>query len=198
LHKLCESLGLVYTRFVDDITISGPFDLSRGRSGVLPLLERTLVETGFRANAKKTHTGRMRDLAVTQIRLKDGHFDVTKEFMEKIERQLDDAAGLARGERPRGLCYTEAQVMGRVRFACWVNPGRMRPLLRRARSIRWAHAAENAQKMGLVVVKKRLIPLPPAEPKQTTGHTCSAPAGPAGPARIRLETTCPTGTSAVQ
>ena len=53
----CKKADLVYTRYVDDITISGSFDLSQ--SGVPALIERILEQDGFKANPVKHIFGRL-------------------------------------------------------------------------------------------------------------------------------------------
>jgi RNA-directed DNA polymerase len=132
----CAKIGLIYTRYVDDITISGDFDLQR--SGVPALVERILAEDGFQANPGKHKFGQLgKDLTITNLRLVRGHLDVRREYAEELVRQLDDAASLARDEAFEGPYYTPGQILGRVRFVCWVNPGRKRELVRRFRSIRW-------------------------------------------------------------
>src|SRR5262249_5116134 len=43
--RLCEAKKLVYTRFVDDLTLSGPFDLEQ--SGIPTTIATILYKTGF-------------------------------------------------------------------------------------------------------------------------------------------------------
>ena len=56
---LCRDAGLVYTRYVDDLTISGSFDLKE--SGFSDLVQRILREHGFKANPLKHCFGRLTD-----------------------------------------------------------------------------------------------------------------------------------------
>ena len=51
IASLCEKHGLFYTRFVDDIAISGPFDLER--SGFPALVRQILKENGVRGKPRK-------------------------------------------------------------------------------------------------------------------------------------------------
>ena len=151
----CEKARLKYTRFVDDITISGPYDLKR--SGFVRLVESILEDDGFKVSKKKQEFGRLSEgTPITGVRAVRGHLDARREYIDELERQLDDAASLARGGDFVGPYYTPAQILGRVRFVCWVNPGRRRQLIRRYRSIRWSDVSANARGRGLVVTRKRL------------------------------------------
>jgi RNA-directed DNA polymerase len=151
----CRKAGLVYTRYVDDLTVSGPFDLQE--SGFAALVERILGEHGFEVNPSKHCFGRLADgVAITKIRVNRGHLDVRKEYLNELERQLADAASLATGGDFQGPYYTEGQIWGRVQFVCWVNPGRRRELLRTFRAVPWKAVADEARRRGLVVTKKTL------------------------------------------
>ena len=126
---LCRKAGLVYTRYVDDLTISGPFDLEE--SGFAALVQRILTEHGFKANPLKNCFGRLADgVPITKIRVNRGHLDVRREYLDELERQIADASALATGGEFHGPYFTDAQIWGRVQFVCWINPGRRRTLLR--------------------------------------------------------------------
>ena len=152
---LCRNAGLVYTRYVDDLTISGPFDLKE--SGFAALIQRILADHGFKANPLKNCFGRLADgIPITKIRVKHGHFDVRKEYIDEVERQIADASALATGGDFQGPYFTEAQVWGRVQFVCWINRGRRPILLRKFRAVPWKKVNEEARKRGLVATKKTL------------------------------------------
>ncbi len=152
---LCRDAGLVYTRYVDDIAISGSFDLKE--SGFSALVQRILAEHGFKANPLKHCFGRLAEgVPITKIRVKHGHLDVRKEYIEELERQIDDAAALATGSEFQGPYYTEAQIWGRVQFVCWINRGRRQALLRKYRAVPWRKVDEEARQRGLIAAKKKL------------------------------------------
>ena len=152
---LCRDAGLVYTRYVDDLTISGSFDLKE--SGFSALVQRILTEHGFKANPLKNCFGRLADgVPITKIRVKHGHLDVRKEYMEELERQIADALALTTGGEFQGPYYTEAQIWGRVQFVCWINPGRRRDLLRKFRAVPWQKMGNEARQRGLIATKKSL------------------------------------------
>lgn len=151
----CAKLGLVFTRYVDDITISGQFDLRE--SGIPSLLDNVLKSHGFKANPDKHDFGRIEDTSITGVRVRNGHLDVAQEYAAELARQLEDAASLARKEFFDGPFFTENQIRGRVTYVAWVNPGRRRALAKHLAAIDWsAHRAEAARR-GLVAAKKKLV-----------------------------------------
>lgn len=158
IAEACNTAGIVYTRFVDDITLSADFDLRS--SGFANLIPRILAEHGFNTN-EKTEFGRLADgLPITKLRVKRGKLDVRAQYVEELERQLSDAARLAAGHKLEGPYYTEGQIRGRIEFVCWINPGRRRQLMARFKKIPWARVRQEAERRGLIVLKKELVPLP--------------------------------------
>jgi hypothetical protein len=151
----CQKAELSYTRYVDDLTISGPYDLAK--SGVPDLVQRILEQNGFLVKANKTQFGRLAEgTPITKIRVNRGHPDVGKEYMNELQRQLADAKSIASGGAFDGPYFAEGQIRGRIEFVCWVNPGRRRTLLRSFRAIAWDKVSEEAKKRRLVVTKKCL------------------------------------------
>jgi len=155
IGRACQKANLFYTRYVDDLTISGPYDLET--SGFADLIQRILKEHGFLLNPDKHRFGRLADgTPITKIRVNRGHPDVRREYLKELERQLADARRLAAGDRFDGPYYTKGQIWGRIQFVCWVNPGRRRTLVRQFRAIRWDRMSEEAKHRGLVAAKKSL------------------------------------------
>lgn len=123
IAEACARAGLTYTRYVDDIAISGAFDLRR--SGIPKLVERILKEHGFRSEKSKQDFGRISEgMPVTNIRLSKGHPDVLKSYITELDRLLGDHASLSRGGTFVGPLLSSSQLAGKVYHVCWVNPGR--------------------------------------------------------------------------
>ena len=153
----CRRAGLTYTRFIDDIAISGPYNLNPTTSGIADLVQRILDEHGFNISQSKSKSGRLSDgHLITNIRVNRGHPDVRRAYLEELERQIADARELAAGREFAGPYYIEAQIRGRVQFVCWINPGRRRCLMRRFNAVPWKQAAREARKRGLVAARKTL------------------------------------------
>jgi hypothetical protein len=149
----CARAGLVFTRYVDDIAISGTFDLKS--SGFPQLVAQILSDSGFQTNFRKNKFGSLsKHFAIANVRIIRGRLDVRKEYAEELQRQLDDARRLSLGQQFDGPYYTRTQIRGRVHFVGWVNPRRLPHLLRQYKSISWSNVAARAQELGLVELRK--------------------------------------------
>ena len=156
IDAACKQAGLIYTRFVDDITISGPYDL--GKSGFARLVEHILNEHGFVANPEKHEYGNRNDgYCITGIRIRRGRVDVAKDYAVELERKLDDAASLSRADEFVGPYLTYNQLRGKTQFVCWVNPARRFRLRRKLSSINWSQHRQEAKRRGLVAAKPKLV-----------------------------------------
>jgi hypothetical protein len=151
----CDSAKLVYTRFVDDVTISGAYDMND--AGIPTLIGRILRQHGFKAKSSKSEADSNGDVAITGVRIIDGHLDVAKEYALELDRQLDDAISLAHDESFDGPYYTYGQLVGRVRFVCWINPRRGKAVKSKLRRIGARRLAQHAMERQFVRTKKRLI-----------------------------------------
>ncbi|MCH8824517.1 MAG: RNA-directed DNA polymerase [Planctomycetes bacterium] len=153
----CKKAGLVYTRFVDDITISGTYNLHPKKSGLAKLVQGILADHGFEVNPNKTKSGRLdKDFEITKLRIKRGHTDVRQEYITELERQIKDARNLADGRPFEGPYYTRDQIAGRLNFVCWVNPGRRRSLKNKFRAVQWNNVLIRSQELGLFKTIKEL------------------------------------------
>jgi len=158
IGRMCEQHELVYSRYVDDITISGRYPIV---SGSYPtLVTMILGEYGFRTNPIKEDKGRLSEgKRITKLCVKRGRLDVSREYLAEINAQLESAASLGGGGggESTGAYYTSGQIYGRIRFIAWINPGRRRELMRKYRSIDWKAVEEEASARGFVQVRKRLV-----------------------------------------
>jgi hypothetical protein len=150
IARLCEQEGLAYTRFVDDITISGRFSFEK--SGIARLVGRIVARAGFRLQPTKVRYGRASEgMTITGLRLRDGRPDVAKAYYRETVRVIDDHATLAAGGPFTGPYRTECQVRGRVQFICWVNPRRRRLLLPKLAGVDWRRVGEEAARRGIAM-----------------------------------------------
>jgi RNA-directed DNA polymerase len=160
LLGLCQKSStrpLIPTRFVDDIAVSGHFSLEH--SFVPSFVRMILRSSGFRIKKSKEAAGRINEgMNITKIRLRNGHTDVSYEFIRELERMLDDHVALSNGRPFRGPLLTSSGLEGKVLHACRINPGRRRHLWRRFRTIRWDELWWNARLIGLVPAEKVLLP----------------------------------------
>ena len=128
IGAMCCKHGLVYTRFVDDITISGPFPID---SGSFPELVAVILrENGFDLNSQKADGGRFSDgTLISKLLARRHRLDVSGKYFSEVVRQLDSTAMLAKGGDGSGSYQTRSQLWGRIQFITWINPGRRREIM---------------------------------------------------------------------
>jgi RNA-directed DNA polymerase len=159
ISAACAKQRLIYTRFVDDITVSGAHSLDPKASGLPGLITSILNENGFQVRKEKHRHGRLQDgFTITSLRLRHGRVDVSRQYIEELDDQLNDARRIAENLKPLGLYYTYMQLRGRVEFVAWINRHRRRLLMRELRSINWTSVEFNAKTMGLQSSKKKTVP----------------------------------------
>jgi RNA-directed DNA polymerase len=159
IANVCRKMKLTYTRFVDDITISGKFDLEP--SGIRGVVENIVERHGFKlvADPKKTHCGSLdRDITITGVRLKKYHLDAPKKYVQELERLIADHASLAQGGEFTGPLLMESELFGKSHFVCALNPGRRRSILGKLKAIEWDKVMKNAEARSLVRRQNRLQP----------------------------------------
>jgi RNA-directed DNA polymerase len=149
IASLCEKNGMTYTRFVDDISISAPFDL--GKSGFATLVERILNQAGFHLNRQKHIFGRIADgVAITKLRIVEGHPDVELKYLRQVWRELLNAEKLSKGHVACGVFLTRSQMLGKIQFIAWVNASRKKTFIAKFKRIDWTKHREEAMRQGIL------------------------------------------------
>ncbi len=156
IGRMCELQDLAYSRFVDDLAISGRYPIDSGTA--CELIKKILKGYGFRTNPEKDRTGRTSpDTAIAKLYIRRGRPDVTPQYLALVKSQIETASALSRGCEIAAAYYTADQILGRIHFIAWVNPGRKRELLRAFHAIDWEAVEQEATARGLVALKKQLI-----------------------------------------
>lgn len=154
----CKSFGLIYTRFVDDLTISGSFDLET--SNISDRVFEVLKQSGYKANLdpKKTRYGKVEHGAtITNLRFHNGKPDLDPEYLKMVEEELSDAAELGRGGEIQCSFVTKEQLLGKVRFIASVHSQRGKEFMTKIRSVNWSRFNLEAEARGYVKQIKRAI-----------------------------------------
>lgn len=153
ISQACQEIGLSYTRFVDDICISGSFSLEK--SGVPNLVTRILNENGFDIRPEKTICmSASSDLLVTGVEIRKGRLRVPPSYIQKLIKDLDAAYSLANDlDYESEYYYTKDQLKGRIQFVQWVNKGQSNELIKKFRRISWRRHASESQRRGLMVLR---------------------------------------------
>jgi hypothetical protein len=168
---------MTYTRFVDDLILSGRFSLEPGRCRLPRLICRIMSECGFRISDEKTMHGRLHDdeLVVTNLRFHHGRLDVAADYLLEVERQLNDHHSLSIDGPFNGPLLTRDMLRSRIAFICSIRPTRRQQLLRRFGSIQWPKAMSVARQRGFFVLTKTIRPVTSADSRRGIpegGHSC--------------------------
>jgi RNA-directed DNA polymerase len=121
-YYLCKKLRLKYTRYADDITISG----NRIPVKLLPLAKKIIEEEGFEVNTEKTRIYRRNKKVVTGISVATEEPKLPKETKRKLRQEVHYVVKYGikshlRRNKIRDPFYL-ASLYGRLVFWKWVEP----------------------------------------------------------------------------
>jgi RNA-directed DNA polymerase len=139
LAGLSRAWGLSYSRYADDLVLSGS-DLLRHRRRLLESLIAEIVrEEGFAVHADKS---RLRTAASRQAVcgvVVNAHRNVTRRDYDQLKAILHNAARLGPASQNRdGVADFRAHLRGRIAWVAQVNPSRGERLLDRFAAIDWS------------------------------------------------------------
>ncbi len=138
LAGLAVKLGLIYTRYADDLAFSGNPSLARGFERFHVLVAHIALEEGFELNTRKTRlmkqSGRQRLTGIVVNR----HPNLQRGDYERLKAILHNCVRFGPAGQNRGghLDY-RAHLTGLVAHADRLNPGRARRLRALLRQIDW-------------------------------------------------------------
>ena len=155
---LCKQHALRYTRFVDDITISGEMDLEADACKLTALVECILAESGFKTASHKMQVGRIDQgkVVVTGLRVVGGHLDVEEAYFDRLKHNLTRHRAYAAGDQLCGHLCTQDQLEGRLSYVRHINRRRAGQLALIAQRIDWNAVMNRARDKGIVAERKHL------------------------------------------
>jgi RNA-directed DNA polymerase len=138
LTGLATSTGLRYSRYADDLTFSGPWQLRRRRRHAEALVAEIARDEGFAINERKTalHPAGGRQAVcgiVVNVRP-----NVLRSEYDELKAILHNAAAHGpAGQNRVGIADFEAHLRGRISWVASLNPARGEKLRRRFTEISW-------------------------------------------------------------
>jgi len=138
IDALARKGGLRYSRYVDDITLSGSFPLTRFRKTVVKILR----QSGFKAKASKLMLygpGDQRERIITGVRIDGGKLSAPLDFVAELETHLRSAIAQSRHQRPEGDFYPREHYFGKIGYLRWLDPVLGDQLMRLYRKVKWRH-----------------------------------------------------------
>lgn len=126
LAGLADRAGLAYTRYADDISLSGPADLRRRAPGVVDLVRRIVVDEGFRLHEGKTRVRTTAQRQVVTGLVVNRTAQVPRADVDRLRAQLHRAAlhGPAAVDGADRHPDLRRHLEGRVVWAGTGNPAR--------------------------------------------------------------------------
>ncbi len=137
IEAACKKAGLKYSRYVDDITISGRFPLRRFAN----LAIRVLKDSGFKVKASKIcyYEPEDEEREVTGVAIFRGALTAPRDYVADLESNLRCA--LAQSLRENGVGHFESRqhYLGRIGYVIWLDRTKGFKLLRLYRKVKWRH-----------------------------------------------------------
>ena len=137
ISKIASEVGLKYTRYVDDLTLSGNFALERMARTIIKLLK----QCGFKTKREKLVFYRPVQLGderiVTGVRIKDGRISVPLDYYGSLEAELKDAIRLSRSGNIECGFRSREHYRGKITYVNWLDPKLGQRLSKLYRKVKW-------------------------------------------------------------
>ena len=121
--------GARYTRYADDLAVSGESDFADVADRFLWLAEEIVRDEGFVLNAKKTSQRRSHQRQIVAGMVVNRHLNTHRDDFDRLKAVLHDARvnGVSVANRD-GHRQFRSHLEGRIGFVQATNPGRARKL----------------------------------------------------------------------
>jgi hypothetical protein len=138
LSGLARSYGAIYTRYADDLTISGPTELSHGLRTLLPLVKQIVRQERFLIHPTKTRVLREHQrLTVTGVVVNEKP-NVSRQEFDRLKAILTNCHRFGPSTQNREQVDDFFNhLRGRIAFIAMLNPARSEQLNELFRRIDW-------------------------------------------------------------
>ncbi len=139
INDLAVKSGLNYTRYVDDITLSGPFPLERFTRTAAEVLR----QNGFKIKKSKLvfygPDDESDDRVITGVGIRDGRISAPLSYMLPLTNELWRAIRQSRQAIVDDDFLPREHYRGKIAYINWLDPDYGRRLLRLYRKVKWRH-----------------------------------------------------------
>lgn len=139
INGIAKKAFLRYTRYVDDITLSGNFDLERMSKTVTKILK----QSGFKIKKDKlvfyTPSKDEQERIITGVRITNGRISAPLDYVSNLENELKSAIYQSRKEIVVGEFYNRVHYRGKIAYINWLDPKLGQRLLKLYRQVKWRH-----------------------------------------------------------
>lgn len=139
INGMAAKVGLKYTRYVDDLTLSGNFPVDRLARTVMTVLR----QSGFKPKKDKLifykplEVGEER--VVTGVRISDGRLSAPLDYISALETELNNAIQESKRNMITREFHPREHYRGKIGYVKWLNPKQGQRLLPLYRKVKWRH-----------------------------------------------------------
>jgi hypothetical protein len=143
LEGLARSMGAAYSRYADDLALSGGEDFRRRSAAVARTVAAIAVEEGFELHPRKTRAmGRAHRQILTGIVVNEKS-NVSRAEWDRLKAVLTNCLRHGPGSQNRGgVCDFRAHVAGRIAHVGSINPARAKKLQSIFERVDWSADSE--------------------------------------------------------
>ncbi len=149
LDGLARCFSARYTRYADDLTISGGAHLDRGLRVLLPLVRQIVKQERFRLNDGKFRILRSHQRQLVTGAVVNTHPNVPRSLFDELKAVLTNCIRHGpQSQNRQGCADFAAHLRGRIAYVQQLNPARGAKLLRLYRQIDWSAVAASDGPQG--------------------------------------------------
>jgi len=139
INGMANKVGLKYTRYVDDLTMSGNFPLER----ITRMVIKVLRQSGFKTKKEKLIYYRPIQLGeeriITGVRIENGHISAPLDYVSALETELKNAIYQSKRKEVNGEFQNREHYRGKITYVKWLDPKLGEKLLKLYRKVKWQH-----------------------------------------------------------
>ena len=138
LAGLAAALGATYTRYADDLSVSGGPDVARQAARIVGGVRRIVSDEGFRLNDGKTRVQRRAGRQTVTVIVVNDRTNAARVDYDRLRAILHNAARTGAAAQNRGGHHDfHAHLLGRIAWVEALNPSRGRRLRTDFERIDW-------------------------------------------------------------
>lgn len=137
ISAMANRVGLKYTRYVDDITLSGNFELERIAGTVMQVLK----QSGFKTKKDKLiyYKPTDKERVITGVGIIDGRISAPLDYVEAFKDELKVLIEQSRRAEPQGEIQSREHYRGKIMYIKWLDPSLGDKLISLYRKVKWRH-----------------------------------------------------------
>ncbi len=140
LQGMAEKWGITYTRYADDLTFSGPAEMSSKLRKFIPLVEQIIRNEGFHSNRKKRQVLRAHQRQIVTGVVVNERPGVKRADVDTLKAILHNCVQRGPHSQNRdGHANFAAHLRGRIAHIAQFRPERGARLLELYQRINWTH-----------------------------------------------------------